>query len=61
MWGDPSLPEPPSVQERAAGGGGGAAVGGEQCVYTVQGTAFFMLPRYKPKALLGRGAFGIVW
>ena len=60
MWGDPSMPEPPSGLQ---GGQGfqGTDVAGENCVYTIQGVSFYLQPRYKPRAMLGRGAFGVVW
>ena len=67
MWGDPSMQEPSggnNVGGFAFGEGGGAGEAkkeDESSVYNIQGVAFYLKPRYKPRNILGRGAFGVVW
>jgi hypothetical protein len=62
MWGDPHLHDSPPPLSSFFGGE--KDVDPEliaSCVFNVQGTTFFLKPRYKPRKILGRGAFGVVW
>jgi hypothetical protein len=74
MWGDPCMQEPSAGNNGdgfSFGGGvdgaGGAKGGGDNpkaddsCVYNIQGVSFYLKSRYKPRNILGRGSFGVVW
>ena len=66
MWGDANLLEPPADDFPDPGGGGFGGTGGSventaSNTYNIQGVVFFLKERYKPRTILGRGAFGVVW
>ena len=62
MWGDPSLQDTAPGDFNFFGGAANDDIlhtAGNH--YNIGGAIFFCKNRYKPKALVGRGAFGIVW